>query len=112
MSLPVFILSLKCFTLPTYRQAIYPTVIIVLIALNRSHVENGFMKSSQITLGPEAVRPLTVDVNATVITARDGQPGEETETVLIIAKREFPYVDASEGSSTHTAEERKLEEMT
>lgn len=96
-----------------YLQAIYPTIIIVLVALNRSHVENGFMKSSssRITLGPEALRPPTAVANATVTTCYDSQPRDDTETVLVIGGQEWLCDSGSEGSSTHTAERRKLEEM-
>ncbi|KAI1784824.1 hypothetical protein LXA43DRAFT_190553, partial [Ganoderma leucocontextum] len=44
--------------------AIYPTVIIVLVALSRSHVESGFTKtSSQSSVCALPLRPLTVAVN-------------------------------------------------
>ncbi len=97
--------------LRSYPQAIYPTVIIVLVALNRSHLKDRFMKSSgsQITLGPEALRPLTVVVNATMTTHYDSQPRRNRETVLIIGEQESSCGDSPEHSSTHTVKEQKLD---
>ncbi|KAM5531450.1 hypothetical protein V8D89_014907 [Ganoderma adspersum] len=89
--------------------AIYPTVIIVLVALNRSHMESGFTRPSQDSVYALPLHPLTVAVNTTVSTRCDSQtPGMRSESVLVIGQEEyFVPRDFPEDFSTHTTEERK-----
>ncbi|KAM5540008.1 hypothetical protein V8D89_006340 [Ganoderma adspersum] len=79
--------------------AIYPTVIIVLVALNRSHIADGFTTPTQSNAGRHPLPALAIGVNTSVITHCDPQMkrGTESKRVLVI-----------EGPSTHLAEEQKL----
>lgn len=94
-------------------QAIYPTVIIVLVALNRSHVENGMASTGQTSSsGTASIRLTTVRVDTATASHYDHQPPRRSE-VLIIGERGFGLgsLAASEGASTHAIndDERKLE---
>ena len=95
-------------TLPySYPQAIYPTVIIVLMALNRSHFENGFMDTTQSSVGRLPPCPVAVAVNTTVTTRCDNRSPERSDSMLVISKQDFQPGDEplAGGSSTHTVEE-------
>ena len=81
-------------------KAIYPTAIIVLVALNRSHIETAFTRSTPSSFSHLPLRPLTVAVNTTVTTLSDNQHRGGFNRVLVI--------DGPEGSSTHTTDEQKL----
>ncbi|PIL34469.1 hypothetical protein GSI_03245 [Ganoderma sinense ZZ0214-1] len=88
---------------------IYPTVIIVVVALNRSYVENSFTKASlDSSVYPLPLPPLAVAVNTTVVTRCDSQPGGRSETVLVIGEEKD---SPAEGSSTHTTEERTSKDI-
>ncbi|KAM5540170.1 hypothetical protein V8D89_006310 [Ganoderma adspersum] len=92
--------------------AIYPTVIIVVVALNRSHIENGFPRTCpEMSIHPLSRRPLAVAVHTTVTTSCDDQLGGSSERVLVIGGEDINSKDDAEGSSTHTTEERKLEDF-
>ncbi|TBU40622.1 hypothetical protein BD309DRAFT_899608 [Dichomitus squalens] len=88
--------------------AIYPTIIIVLVALNRSHVENGLTATSQTSSNP-SLRPLAVRIDRSVTSRCDHQPRESA--VLFIGEQHFGSRDCTEHSSTHTSDEQKLEAM-
>lgn len=83
--------------------------VIILIALNRSHMENGFAEISDVPL-----RPLAVTVETTVATRSDAGPHGRSERVIVIGERDFVLEDSVEGLSSHTGltvEERKLDEI-
>ena len=99
----LLLLSSDPFELVPSYQDISPTVIIVVIALNCSHVENGFAKASLDSSAtyPVSLAPLAVAVNTTVVARCDSQPRGMSETVLVIGEEK----DSPEkGSSTHTTE--------
>ena len=50
-----------------------------------------------------------VAVDTTVTTSCDSHPGRRSERVLVIGEGDFESKGGMEGSSTHTAEEPKLE---
>ncbi|KAM5536302.1 hypothetical protein V8D89_010038, partial [Ganoderma adspersum] len=94
--------------------AIYPTIIIILVALNRSHMENGFMKATEsgfrgALLVP--LRQLTVTADSTAVSTQqcDIERQRSSETVLATCDQDFAPEERMEGSSTHTGKERKLD---
>ncbi|KAM5536749.1 hypothetical protein V8D89_009588 [Ganoderma adspersum] len=96
--------------------AIYPTIIIVLVALNRSHVENGMASTGQTSSSGASIRLTTVRVDTTVASHYEHHhqsPLPRRSEVLIIGEREFGLgsISASEaGASTHAVnDERKLD---
>ncbi|PIL26704.1 hypothetical protein GSI_11231 [Ganoderma sinense ZZ0214-1] len=90
--------------------AIYPTIIIVLVALNRSHVENGMASTGQTSSTGASIRLTTVRVDTTVASHHDHQLPRRSE-VLVIGEREFGLGSISEaGASTHAVnDERKID---
>ncbi|KAM5546327.1 hypothetical protein V8D89_000453 [Ganoderma adspersum] len=88
--------------------AIYPTIIIILVALNRSHVENGFLKATQSGFHPAVpLRELTVAVDTAVTTRCDIESRGSSGTIRAICEEEFAPEDRIEGSSIHAEEEKK-----
>ena len=73
----------------SYPQAIYPTVIIVLVALNRSHFENGFTDTTQSSVDRLPLCPVAVAVNTTVTTRCDNRSPERPNSMLVIGKQDF-----------------------
>ena len=59
---------------PLTVQAIYPTVIIVLVALNKSGVENGLKRDVAAPLGPLQGIGIAVSVETVVSTHSDFEP--------------------------------------
>ena len=101
-------------------QAIYPTVIIVLVSLNRSHVENGMASTGQTTSTSGAsIRLTTVRVDTTTASHydRDREHHQPRRSeVVVIGEREFGLGrhHPSEGASTQAVndsdpDERKLD---
>lgn len=80
--------------------------------MKRSHIENGFKTPAQSGVDDLPLRPLTVAVNTTVARRcdSDSHPRGEEERALIIGEDRFQRKDRPEDSSTHTMEERKLED--
>ncbi len=87
----------------------------MIVALNRSHIENGFTKTSQSSAYALPLRLLTVAVDTTVTTHCDNQPRgrSDSERVLVIGEEDFRSgdPDSPEDSSTYAAEERKLDNI-
>ena len=79
------------------------------MAINRSHMENGFIKATKSGFGAAfPLCPLAVTVDTSVTTRYDlGQ--RSSDTVLAIHEEDFARVEGTEGSSTHIGEERKLD---
>ena len=103
---------------PYLAQAIYPTVIIVLVSLNRSHVENGMASTGETTSTSGAsIRLTTVRIDTTTASHFDrGHHQPRRSEVLVINEREFGLgsLHPSEGASTHAVndtdpDERKLD---
>ena len=84
----------------------------MLLALNGSHIENGFMKTSQTSAySLQPLHPLAVTVNTTVTTRRDNRCRGSPEWVLGAGEDEIPSEDGPEVSGAHTTEERKLQAL-
>ncbi|KAM5545305.1 hypothetical protein V8D89_000918, partial [Ganoderma adspersum] len=66
--------------------AIYPTIIIVLLALDRSHMESGFMKTEDTGYYRLPPHPLTVVVDTVVTTRRDPWPHSRGSFLTAVAK--------------------------
>ena len=93
-------------------QAIYPTVIIVLVSLNRSHVERGFLETVQDRLHlPPLRRPVTEEIDVTVTTRCETQPPRLSQIVLDVDEKDLVPKEGAGDSSTHTVEERKPEDI-
>ena len=96
-------------------QAIYPTIILVLVALNRSHVENGMASTGQTSSSGASIRLTTVRVDTTVASHHDHHHqsplalGRRRSEVLIIGEREFAglgnLASSEAGASTHAVDE-------
>ena len=56
-------------------------------------------------------RPLAVAVNTTVTTSCDDHPGGRSERVSVIGGGNLESEDGAESTSTHTTEERKVEDL-
>ena len=78
------------------------------MALNRSHIENGFTKGSQGSVDRLPLRPVTVAVNTIVTTRCDSQSRERSGRMLVVGGRDFHVGDGPDGSSTYTADEPKF----
>ena len=77
----------------------------MLVALNRSHVENGLTPSAQA--GPDSfLRSVRIDREMTSHT--DDQP-QRPAPVFLIGEQSFGQEDAAEDASVHTGERRKAE---
>ena len=77
-----------------YSQAIYPTIIIILVALNRSHMESGLIKATESSLSATVpLRQLTITVDTAVTTRCDMGRQSGSETVLAIREETFAPED-------------------
>ena len=89
-------------------QAIYPASIIVLVALNRSHVEKG------LTQNPRDITVPTPHVSAILARVRDGAGDGSRWRVIVSEEDKFEPGENSEGASARTStsgdEERKVGE--
>ncbi|PIL28062.1 hypothetical protein GSI_09814 [Ganoderma sinense ZZ0214-1] len=86
--------------------AIYPTFIIVLVASNKSHVENGLIRSTHSI-------PTFTYSGDTSTTARSENPHARRSSVLLISREHQDCEDSMDEASrsTDTREEWKLERL-
>ena len=89
-------------------QAIYPTIIIVLIALNRSYTDKEFTLSAIDALPIFPIRPPVIATGPTEFMPEDS-PQCSGADVLDIRYRNPGEEEASEESSLHTIVEQKME---
>ncbi|KAM5545307.1 hypothetical protein V8D89_000920 [Ganoderma adspersum] len=88
--------------------AIYPTIIIILVALNRSHIENGFMKATESNFHTASpLRQVTVTIDAAVTT--QSEQNRSSEMVLAICEQDVAPNEGIEGSGIHTGKDRTLD---
>ena len=77
----------------TFTQAIYPTIIIVLVALNRSHIEKGFTHHLESLPTPH----ITVTVDTITASLQEGR-WQEQSPILVIDAPVFRRGDNAEDS--------------
>ena len=82
----------------------------MLVALNRSHVENGMASTGQTSSSGASIRLTTVRVDTTVASPHDHQHPRRSE-VLILGEREFGLGSIAEAgtSMNDVNDERKLD---
>ena len=83
-------------------QAIYPTIIIVLVALNRSHVENGLTSPAGQTGScstDATLRPVTVQIERTVTSQCDYRPRSRLSSLLVIGEHSFGSGESMEAEA-------------
>ncbi|KAM5529994.1 hypothetical protein V8D89_016339 [Ganoderma adspersum] len=84
--------------------AIYPMLIIVLVASNKSHMERGLTRSAQSV-------PISRHPVDTITTARSENRSARRSSVLLINRSQPDYEDSTDDTSTSTREEWKLERI-
>ncbi len=83
-------------------QAIYPTVVIILVALNRSQAERRFTRELESSSPPPSTR-LVVNIETVTMSRQDGSSSE----VLAVGGRGDDH--RREDASGGTSEDRKAE---
>ena len=89
-------------------QAIYPTIIIILIALNRSYIDKEFTASAINALPAFPIRPLVIAAGRTE-SLSPISPQRSSRGVLDINRRNIGEEEAPEVCSIQTAVEQKME---